>query len=215
MAHGQVNCVSDAEQRSLLLRARGGDTDALVKLLDAQVPAIERSVSISPRWRQDFDMDDIIQSTFCEVLLRFDRFVGDVPKAFEVWVTTIAQNCVRSTVRALQSAKRPTSGRRLSLTAHHDSPSLWLLQDMQMTTGTPSRAVAAQELDAIISDALKQLPADYAGVIQLYYYEGVSGDELGRKLGRSRGAAYMTLVRAREYLAELLARRSMWFGHRS
>lgn len=189
--------------------ARAGDQEALITLLRLATPSIRRSISISSQWSSMLDVDDVLQVTFQEAFLGLSRFVSDEPAAFEAWLKMIAKNNVRAAIRSLNSAKRPPPSRRINPADEKSQYSA--LAAMAALTRTPSRTVAESEAQTAIDDALEQLPKPYAAAIRLYYFDGVIGEELAARLGKSRGAAFMILARAREHLGELIGSQSRFF----
>lgn len=203
---------SDAEEASLLARARGGDEEALTTLLARYAPILRNSIRISPKWNSMLEADDVIQMTFVEVFLRMPQFVGEHPRAFKAWLLTIARNNVRAAIRGLESAKRPHPDRRVTGHRSDDESHARLLHDLGTSSGTPGRMAIRRETAATLTRALELLPADYASVIRHYYYEGLSGEELAMRMNRSNGATCMLLARARDRLAEIMGSPSNFFS---
>ena len=56
----------------------------------------------------------------------------------------------------------------------------------------------------LLADALLQLAPNYRMVLHLYYYEGLTAEEIGKLQNRSSGTIRMQLSRARTMLKELL-----------
>ncbi|MHC5108319.1 MAG: RNA polymerase sigma factor [Planctomycetota bacterium] len=194
-----------------LAESRNGNREALVSLLSTMAPAIRQAVSIAPQWASVFDVDDVVQVTFMEAYLRLGQFVSDTPQAFESWLKMIAKNNVRAGVRALKCAKRPQPSRRIQQNLNDGSSHADVLRQIAALTNTPSRKVASSEARGVLEDALQRLPDQYAAAIRLHYFEGVGGEELGDRLNKSRGAAYMVLARAREHLGEIIGSQSKFF----
>lgn len=199
------------EASSLLARAHLGDEEALIALLASQAPALRQAITIARKWRPIIEVEDVIQMTFSEAFLRFDQFVGSHPRALTAWLTTIAKNNVRAGIRGLESAKRPHPDRRLVTAGAPGRSHEDLLQDIGVSTATPSRFAAKDEACRAIKSSLEKLPPDYATVIRLYYFEGLTGENLAEAMNRSRGAASMLLARARDRLAEVMGTPSLFF----
>jgi len=67
----------------------------------------------------------------------------------------------------------------------------------------------ARELDVLLADVLARLPDDYREVIILRHLEGLSHDEISRRLNRSPGAVRMLWVRALAHLKSQLEQCSL------
>lgn len=191
--------------------ARKGDRRALAALLVETAAQVRSSLTISPQWQSVLDLDDVMQVTFMESLLRFDQFAGDTPVAFVAWVRQIARNNLLSAVRALGAEKRPQPRRRVPAGRDGDSYTD-LCALLGVTSTTPSRVLGQREAREAIETALTQLPPDYAAVIRTMDLEGCSGPEAAQRLGRSRGAVFMMLARSRDRLRDLLGSSSRFFS---
>jgi len=78
-------------------------------------------------------------------------------------------------------------------------------QQLASSTATPSQYAISAELHDAVQAALGQLPSDYARVIELRTFRGLTFEQAGRLLGRSEDAARKMWVRAIERLASELA----------
>lgn len=194
-AHGQ-----------LIQRAVGGDEEALSLLLEEHGECLHAEIerSIAPQYRGLFDADDILQVTYLEAFLRVRAFVPAGPNSFPAWLRRIAENNLRDAIRELEREKRPPPARRASMPVRDESYAA-LVERLAATTTTASRLCAREELRSGVERALQQLPADYAQALRLYELEGLSGQEVSERMGRSHGAVRMLLARARERLAEVIA----------
>lgn len=194
-----------------LMRARAGDGDALTELLARCAGPLRASIRIDPPWRSHLSEDDVVQVTFTEAFLRFEQFVGANALVFQVWLKKIAQNNIRAAIRAMNSSHRPPPHRRIRDTRSEVGGEGGLIDVLGAISNTPSRVAARSEAGKHLDAALRRLPEEYQAVINLYYFEGIRGDELGARLQRSRGAAYMLLTRARDLLAEFMGTPSQFF----
>lgn len=71
------------------------------------------------------------------------------------------------------------------------------LGDMLAATGTsPSQKVAQREQELLLAGLLDRLPEDYRNVLILRHLEGLSHDDVARRMGRQPGAVRMLWVRA-------------------
>jgi RNA polymerase sigma-70 factor (ECF subfamily) len=70
---------------------------------------------------------------------------------------------------------------------------------------SPSQQAARHEQEVRLADVLARLPADYREVIILRNLEGLSHEEVARRMGRQVGAVRMLWVRALAGLRDELA----------
>lgn len=195
---------------SQLQAAIEGDRAALEQLL-AQVGAeIRQTLSISDKWQSVLDRDDVMQVSYMEAFMRIGKFSGESVDAFRAWLRQIAQNNLRDAIKGLERDKRPPPGKRIEPQSS-EKTYVALYEMIGTMSGTPSRVAAANEIRHVIDQSLAKLPPDYAQVIRLFDIEGLNGPEVGKKINRSRGAAFMLLARARERLADIIGTESQYF----
>jgi RNA polymerase sigma-70 factor (ECF subfamily) len=199
------------ERQVLLDRANEGDADALTTLLEEVGTDVRRALSMPRRHQSVLEPDDIMQVTYVEAFLRFPQFVGDDLRAFTAWLHRIAQNNLNDAIRGLERDKRPPAERRITAPRTDDSY-VALCDFFGVSNRTPSRIAAAAESKQLIETALRKLPPLYADVIRGFELEGCSGPEVSERIGRSRGAAFMLLARARDRLREVLGSESRFFS---
>lgn len=194
-----------ADSENKLQAAIAGDEPALMALLEDASPALHADMekSIGQRYRGVVEADDIVQVTYLEAFLRIRSFRPERADSFTAWLRRIAANNLRDAIRTLEREKRPPPGKRAHAPVGDESYSA-LVNQLAVTTSTPSRVVIRDELRASVDAALRQLPQDYEQVLRLYELAGLSGEEVAEHMGRSHGAVRMMLARARERLAELL-----------
>lgn len=203
----------DADGDALLIKAKNGDVDALVKLLEQLTPELRRRVTpkMQGPWRTILDEDDVLQVTFMEACTRLDRFTGGGAAGFLAWLTKLADNNRIDAIRGLEGAKRPGPSKRVGTPAGEDS-TMALVELLGVTSTTPSRQAAKGEMARYLDLALATLPAEYERVIRLYDLEGKEIAEVAQKLGRSEGAVYMLRARAHERLRDAMGPGSKFFS---
>jgi RNA polymerase sigma-70 factor (ECF subfamily) len=198
-------------QESWLALAVNGDTAALTALLQHFGPQVRRQLRISSRWQSALDVDDVMQVAYLEAFLRIGRFDPQGLPSFARWLLRIAENNLRDAIRSLDRVKRPPSDQRVQLLTRDESAAV-LIEQLGVTTTTPSRQVAASELRDTLEAALALLPEDYARAVRLYDLERLPVNEAAAALGRSTGALHMLRARAHDRLRELLGSESAIFG---
>ena len=191
----------DSEE-SLLAAAIAGEVESLSALLGRHAPQLRAQLQIDSRWQSVLDVDDVLQVTFLEAFQRIGRFVPAGPGALLAWLSRIADNNLRDAIKGLSRKKRPPPA--VQTPARADESVVDFLALLGVTTSTPSRAFANEELLSSLEVALKALPEDYAQAVRAYDLEGRSIAETSELMGRRPGAVHMLRARAHGRLRELL-----------
>lgn len=184
-------------------RAVSGDADALTELLKALAPSVERSLKIGLGWRSVLEPADVMQVTYLEAYLQIRTCAADGLESFEAWLRRIAQNNLQDAIRTLKRKKRPQPGDRFQSGTGGDSIT-GFCELLGVTTTTPSRFAAREELLQCLSSALQSLPSDYERAVRLYDLEGRPIDEVAAQMNRSPGAIHMLRARAIDRLRQIL-----------
>lgn len=192
-------------------QAIAGDTKALSELLREFGPKLREQLSIDRRWQAVLDPDDVLQVTYLETFLKIHTFTPGGPGAFYGWLRRIAENNLRDAIKGLEAAKRPPPARSLQVTTPEQSV-IDLLEHLNATSTTPSRVVAAGEMQTVMTRALAEMPDDYATVIREYDLNGRPMAEIAAQLKRSPGAIHMLRARAHDRLRELMGPDSDFFS---
>lgn len=198
-----------AADRVQIEAAVAGDEAALSVLLEHHGVAVRQGLSISPKWQSQIDPDDVMQVTYLEAFLRIGDLKRVTTEGFVAWLRTIAENNLRDALRAMECEKRPQDC--AADCADSDSYTA-LLHQISGTSTTPSRAAGRREVQQLVEDALRKLPADYERVLRVCELDSKSGLEAAAILGRSHGAVRMLLARAKDRLRDMLASESSYFS---
>jgi RNA polymerase sigma-70 factor (ECF subfamily) len=202
---------SPADDAALVRAVAAGSQDALGDLYDRYVDAVFAAASRLTSDRQV--AEEVVQETFLALWNRaelFDPAVGSLA----AWLHTIARN---RTVDRLRAAGRRPNLIPLSSAAgddEHDAAAL----DRLVASGTvlggasvgrgPEGELAAAELQAVLRDALSDLPESERTAIVLAYREELTqseiADRLGWPLGTVKTRTRRALLRLRTALAEEL-----------
>ncbi|HWL92137.1 MAG TPA: sigma-70 family RNA polymerase sigma factor [Phycisphaerae bacterium] len=197
MAFNDNGGLSDEQ---LLLRARGGDRDALQQLLLRHGPPLRPRIEINPKWRSVLEPNDILQVTYFEAFLQFDRFKGDA-RAFPGWLWRVTENNLRDAIQALEREKRPQPGNRL--TAPDDAGDFaWLNELLTGGLGTPSWHAMGKELRQFLESEVDSLPRDWRSVLRWTFFDGLSVSEIADKMNKTTGAVHLIRIRAVARLRE-------------
>jgi RNA polymerase sigma-70 factor (ECF subfamily) len=200
--------VSDTQ--ALIRAAVAGDVGAMTELLRQHSPDVERSLSISREWRSVLEPADVMQVTYLEAFLQIARYDAERSEPFRAWLQRIAENNLRDAIRGLQRQKRPQPAKRVGVLPGDTSSKL--LDDLGITTTTPSRYATQEERSSRLNATLDALPEDYGRVVRLYDLQALPIAEVSRQMERSTGAVHMLRARAHDQLRQLLGPESGWFG---
>lgn len=177
--------MSDASDQTLLAAARGGDKQALEALLLRYQPRVYR-FGMKMCGDPD-DAKDVLQET----LLAMARSVRDFRGASSIstWLYTIARSfCIKKRRR---SRFAPAEEQSLDETLGRDHGQV---ADSQPG---PEEAVAGQQIEAALAQAIASLDPKYREVLVLRDIEGLSAPEAAEILGLSTKALKSRLHRAR------------------
>jgi len=112
---------------------------------------------------------------------------------FRAWLGSVARNIIKNSFR---SQKRDTAG-KASL--------MELAQKTVIKDSEPERIAITKEQQAVIRQALWQIPTKYREVLVLFYRQEKSIKEVARQLELSEDAAKQRLSRGRKLLKEQVA----------
>ena len=171
----------------LVRRAREGEEDALALLVDRHgEQLLERiRMMMGDQARRSAESIDFLQDVFVELIEDVGRVEVSDERGLLRWLTAIARNNIRDSVRRR---------RERALESLSASGLVRAAQDPR-SPSPPSVATAHEELSDIV-DALAELAEDHRSVIELRDLKGLSFVEVGRRMGRSEGAAQALHTRA-------------------
>lgn len=177
--------------RSAAREVAGGDDDAVGALVHATQARLRRTAT---RILRDADAaEDVVLGAYTRaiVALRDGRFRFDAPVG--VWLDRIV---TLGALDALRARKRTAS-----------APSA-LDEELEVADAAPSpEDVAIARCDTrMVAEAVASLPARQREAILLIEIDGLSATEAGERLGCSRGAIELLLVRARRALRDRVER---------
>ena len=184
---GRLLCesVMDSDDAKLLEAWRGGDDGAGNALLERHFVSVFRFFASK---LGDVAAQDLAQGTFESVVHSRDR-VREGAK-FRGYVLAIARNQLLMYLR--------TRGRR----GHEVELETSCVDEL---LPSPDSALAGNERERLLVRALRRLQLDQQTLLELYYWEDLSTEEVGDILGVPRGTVKSRLFRAREDLRAVLA----------
>jgi RNA polymerase sigma-70 factor (ECF subfamily) len=194
----------DSANTSLLLnRVRGGDREALNRLLEQHRPYLRRllELRLSQKLKARIDPSDVVQETQIEVARRIDDYLERRPMSFRVWLRKTANEQMIMTYRRHVGAERPSIEREVALS---DSSSLALAK--QLIKGDPSKELQRRELAARVRKAVDSLPDADREMLLMRNFEELTNQEAAEVLEIDSVAASKrygrALVRLRNNLVE-------------
>jgi RNA polymerase sigma-70 factor (ECF subfamily) len=191
---GSHDIDTDAPDSTLLIleRARNGDRDAAVILLERAAPAVRKWARgrVPPMARGEANTEDVVQDAVLRTLPRISRFRHDTVGSLQAFLRTVVTNLVRDLIR-----KSKRHGATVATDAEplvDDEPSPLELAIRQQNVGR--FLVGLQQLS----------PGDRQLIIWRIEL-GWSVDEIALQLGKTKPAARMGIRRALERLHTALA----------
>jgi RNA polymerase sigma-70 factor (ECF subfamily) len=173
--------------RALVERAVAGDARAFEDL----VKAYQRMVS-GVAWRygiRQADLEDVVSEVFVKLYRNLHRFRPDHP--FSTWLYRLSANHAVDHIR-----RRRKERGRTEMPAQVADPAVGA-----------GASLESDERARLLRDALVDLSVPYREAIELVYVEGLRVDDAAARLGIPSGTVKTRLMRGREALRRILARR--------
>ena len=146
--------------------------------------------------RQADDADDLTSVTFAKAFRNLSRYRPDF--AFSTWLFRIATNASIDSLRR----KRLKTLSLEAMTAASDGTEVgW---NMCSADPTPQQALIRQQRAQVARHVVDQLPAKYARLVRLRYFDELSYEEVATELQLPLGTVKAQLFKARELMLELL-----------
>ncbi len=193
-----------------LLRAlRQGDAAAQGEILLRYQPWLRllARLQIDSRFQGKFDASDIVQQTLLEACRDLPQFHGTTEAELRAWLRQILAHVLAHEIRRYHGTRQRDVDREVSLDQALAQSSQRLGDMLAAPGSSPSQQAARREQEVLLANVLACLPADYREVIILRNLEGLSHEEVARRMGRNVGAVRMLWVRAlarlRQELEEL------------
>lgn len=195
----------------LLAAARGGDSEALGRLLDlyrAYLKLLAR-MDLGGRLQAKVDPSDLAQETLLEAHRGFDTFRGTSERELVEWLRQILTTRLGKIIRHYAGTKKRDIAREQQLQRDLDQSTDAL---GRLTSGqpSPSESLARREQAVLVADAIEALPPDYREVIILRHMRGRAFAEIAREMGRSPGAVEKLWARALVQLRRSLKDKTTW-----
>jgi RNA polymerase sigma-70 factor (ECF subfamily) len=192
-----------ADFAAALDAARRGAPAALGHLLEAcrNYLLLVANQELDPGLQAKFGPSDLVQDTLLEAQRDFGRFHGRSAEEWRAWLRQILRNNLANAARQFRATAMRDVGREIALS---EAAREEHVEALVCSGSSPSSVVAADEEARRLRAAVERLPPDYREVVRLRHEEGLSYEEIGRRLGRSDEAVRKLWTRAIVLLKELL-----------
>lgn len=197
----------DQSLPALIAAARRGQSDALggiFEIMRARLMQTARQ-ELPEGLRAKVAPSDIVQETACDAHRDFARFTGTTADECFAWLRAILRNNVLDAVRRFEQAQKRDTGREISMDS---GPGRTIGQSLQLPGQPPDGSAIRREDATVIRRLLTRLPRDYAAVIEMRYWQGLSFPEIASRLARSPEAVRKLWYRGLQQLNVALAARA-------
>jgi len=195
--------------QELLDHARGGDADAVNRLLQRHRDALRRMVDL----RMDralgrrVDASDVVQDVLIEANRRLDGYLQDPSMPFHLWLRQLAKDRIIDLHRRHRVAAKRSLDREQPLQAapRLDESTMNLAAQLCDRELTPAEAATWHELERRFQAAIEELEEKDREVVLMRHFEQLSNSEVAETLELSEAAAGMRYLRAMRRLRSLLS----------
>ena len=205
---------ADDAESDLLRQAAAGDRGSLSQLLLIHYDGLKHHLAgrISRDLQRLVRADDILHQTLVRAAQAIGSFQSQPVGSFRAWLKTIAENLIKDAEKRQRRERRAVG--RTSPAGSHDEHGSWvaLVEKLAGDSTSPSGRIQQRESIRCLQVALASLPEDQREVVQRYYLEDQSFEEIAQALGRTKDAIRGTCYRARRNLRALLGRSSLYFS---
>jgi RNA polymerase sigma-70 factor (ECF subfamily) len=198
---------SDLSLPRLLQALHSGDAAAQGEILLRYQPWLRllARLQLDSRFQGKFDPSDVVQQTFLEAYRAFPQFRGQTEPELRAWLRQILAHVLAHEIRRYHGTQQRDLDREVSLDQALAQSSQRLGEMLAAPGSSPSQQAARHEQELLLATVLARLPDDYREVIILRNLEGLSHEEVARRMQRNVGAVRMLWVRALARLREELA----------
>ena len=192
--HGPGGLSDDVVERAV--RGVRADGDRVVETLQAQVRLMV-AARLSPSPAQLDAIDDIAQQVMVAIVERLPELENRTVAGLRSLVSVVAGRRVADYLRGRKRANlggRPVAS--LETTVAHMSGTGPLWQFLSAGGPTPLSAVGNTDLVLSVLGEIGRLRSEYRDIITFAFFDQLATREIAERLGISRRAASMTLLRA-------------------
>jgi len=177
--------------KQLVARVQKGDKRAFDMLVLKYQYKVHAIVS---RYIKDFDeVNDVVQEAFIKAYRALAKFRGE--SAFYTWLYRIAVNTAKNYLVA-RNRRPPASDVDAGDADYYEGGQR--LQDI----ASPENLLYRDELEAVVDQAIRDLPEDLRTAVTLREFEGLSYEEIAEVMDCPVGTVRSRIFRAREAIDE-------------
>ncbi len=205
---GLVSAEQQAQVTLVLLdQVRGGDADAVNRLLERHRNAIRRMIDnrMDRVIERRVDASDIVQDVMIEANRRLGDYLANPTMPFRLWLRHMARDRLIDAHRRHRVAASRSLDREVPLVTHDAELSaddgFAAVADRDLT---PAAAATWHELERRFAAAVERLDDDDRRIVLLRHFEHLSTAEAAEVLGLTKPAAGMRYLRAMRRLRGLL-----------
>jgi RNA polymerase sigma-70 factor (ECF subfamily) len=182
----------------LLDAVRHGDVTGPGQILLRYEPWLKllARLEVDTRFQGKFSGSDIVQQTLLEACRDLPQFRGGSEGELLAWLRQILAHVLAHEIRRYRGTQQRDIDLEVSLEDSLRQSSLRLGQALADSEPSPSEQAVHREQELRLADVLARLPADYREVIILRNLEGLSHEDVARRMNRGVGAVRMLWVRA-------------------
>ena len=184
---------SSEEDRGLVTDALGGDQRAYERLVGKYQEPLRRHVGKMVRDQQQ--VDDLVQEAFVKAFGNITSYNPDY--AFSTWLYRIKTNL---NIDYIRKKKLPTR----SIDKPVQTRDGELQMELPDTTYRPDRDIVTGQRNAILAEAIENLPPKYHRVIVMRHQQEMTYDEIATALDLPLGTVKAHIFRARALLNKAL-----------
>ena len=186
----------------LVQLAKQGNESALDQLCRAYGERVRRIIRlhIGKELRSKLESMDLVQDAFISALRSLESFAYKNEGDFLRWISKIAENRIRDNIDKLHADKRDIRKEIPLKDNERPSQDSFIRDFAPADSTTPSMIISKREELDKLEKAMDELKPEYKEVISLTKIEGLSYEEVGKRLSKSSDAVRMLLARA---MAEL------------
>ena len=192
----------------LLNGVKGGDADAVNRLMERHRKAVRRLISmrLDNALARRVDASDVVQDVLFEASRRMEDYIQNPAMPFHLWLRQLARDRIIDMHRRHRAAKRRSVDREqhVSNLGGDDKSAADLATLLKDAELTPAAASVRREMEQRFLEALNELNDDDRELIMMRHFEHLGNNEVAEALGLSPPAAGMRYLRAIRKLREVL-----------
>jgi RNA polymerase sigma-70 factor, ECF subfamily len=195
------------ETQQILADARGGDGDAVNRLMERHRASLRRMVDfrMNRQLERRVDASDVVQDVMFEASRRLADYLANPKVPFHVWLRQLAKDRIIDLHRRHKVARRRSIDREEPLVvAYADRSSLDLGAMLKDPELTPAAATIRRELQQRFLDALDSMNEEDREILIMRHEEHLSNSDVAAALNLSQPAAGMRYLRALRRLRDVL-----------